>query len=162
MNEIIKPKELSNEEIISLMGVYREEWKYRDETFLAHFFKFFSLSFFVTFFPNLAGLISYDGKSSLVWSASPIVFPILGILCALFGMYYSFCEASRIVNLDKVYYSLMNQLPEKSQKIELFRNDTKRNVVSRILLSIRLNNLLCVIYFFPIFVSILDIISLSK
>ncbi len=151
----------NDEDVISLMAVYREEWQYRDEAFMSHFFKFFSLSFFVIFFPNLAGLINFDDKAVLMQYISPLVFPILGILTALFGVYFSICESSRIVNIDKVYYSLVEQLPDDNLKIKKIRQDTDRNNLSRFFLNIRLNRLLCVMYLFPIFVSIIDIIALT-
>ena len=65
-NKISSSDVLRSEEIITLMGIYREEWKYRDGAFMSTFLKFSLLSLLITFFPNLIGRIGFDQSAPLL------------------------------------------------------------------------------------------------
>lgn len=149
---------LSNEDIINLMSVYRDEWKYRDSTFMSSFFKFSGMSFFITFFPYLIDRIGMNPISPFLLKLHPICFLVFGIISALLGFLYSCAEAKRVEKVDLAYKNLMNQLP-KDARIPMLKDEigNSKNILKKISV-FRLNSLLYFSYIIPIGLSILNII----
>jgi hypothetical protein len=149
---------LRSEEIITLMGIYREEWKYRDSAFMSTFLKFSLLSLLITFFPNLLGRIGFDQSAPLLVSIPPFIFSIFGILSALFGLFYSSAEAQRIVQIDNAYKRLMAQLPEDAQ-VKMLNNKlgNSKNIIKKFQ-SVRLNRVLYYAYLIPIGLAVLNFV----
>lgn len=141
------------ESVLKLMSIYREEWQYRDKAFMSSFFKFSTFSLVITFFPNLVGRIGISNDTPLLTEIPPYIFSILGIICALFGLFYSYSEAKRIVKLDKAYKRLMDLFPE-DYKVDTI---SKKNIYS-----VRLNSVLCCTYIIPIVIAIINFITVYK
>ena len=140
------------------MGIYREEWKYSDGAFMSTFLKFSLLSLLITFFPNLIGRIGFDQSAPLLESIPSFIFSIFGIICALFGLFYSSAEAQRIVQIDNAYKRLMAQLPEDA-RVKMLNNTigNSKNIIKRIQL-VRLNKVLYYAYLIPIGLAILNFV----
>ena len=147
-------KKLDYSELIPLMSAYRDEWQYRDNLFLTNFFRYSSLSLIITFFPDLLGKIGISYTATLVVKVPSIYFSIFGILCALFGVYYSFNEAKKIVKIDEAYKELMLQLPDECRIEQL---DKTKSKLKKCYYSIRLNTVLCFSYIIPIGLAVLNI-----
>lgn len=142
-------KGLSNiENHLALMNMYREEWKYRDQWFVTTFWRLVYLSLIISFLPNF--LAAFSVKSELVTKLPIWVFSVLGIICALFGLYIMIVENKKIIYIDCAYRVLENDLPEKYQVQKIKKYPAK----------LRTNTVLCyVIFSVIILLSIVNIIS---
>lgn len=146
------------EEIISLMGIYREEWQYRDSAFMSSFLKFSLLSLFITFFPYLIDRVGMSSDSPLLETIHPLFFSIFGIICALFGLFYSCAEAKRIEKIDDAYKSLMKQLPEYA-RVKMLKDEigNSKSIIKKFQL-LHLNSVIYYAYLIPIGLAILNIV----
>lgn len=120
---------------IALMEIYREEWKYRDQTFESYFWRFVYLSLIITFLPDF--LKAVGSTPEIMQSFPSWVFPAAGIVCSLLGIYLGFAENRRIRSIDTAYKKLLKSL-------------TKRYLVEeyeKSYLKIRLNLFLCVVVY---------------
>ena len=68
----------STEDIISLMELYRSEWKFRSQEFVSYFWRFIYLSLIITFLPNF--LNAFDVSADIVNLLPNWIFSIFGIV----------------------------------------------------------------------------------
>lgn len=144
----VKTESFDVENYLALMNLYRDEWKYRDQWFISTFWRLVYLSLIISFLPNF--LAAFSVESELVTKLPVWVFSVLGILCALFGLYIMIVENKKITYIDNAYRVLENELPEK-YRVEKMKKSPAR---------LRTNNVLCVVIFLVIILlSIVNIIS---
>lgn len=144
----VKTELFDVENYLALMNLYRDEWKYRDQWFISTFWRMVYLSLIISFLPNF--LAAFSVESELVTKLPVWVFSVLGILCALFGLYIMIVENKKITYIDNAYRVLENELPEK-YRVEKMKKSPAR---------LRTNNVLCVVIFLVIILlSIVNIIS---
>ena len=86
----VKTELFDVENYLALMNLYRDEWKYRDQWFISTFWRMVYLSLIISFLPNF--LAAFSVESELVTKLPVWVFSVLGILCALFGLYIMIVE----------------------------------------------------------------------
>lgn len=89
----VKTELFDVENYLALMNLYRDEWKYRDQWFISTFWRMVYLSLIISFLPNF--LAAFSVESELVTKLPVWVFSVLGILCALFGLYIMIVENKR-------------------------------------------------------------------
>lgn len=144
----VKTESFDVENYLALMNLYRDEWKYRDQWFISTFWRLVYLSLIISFLPNF--LAAFSVESELVTKLPVWVFSVLGILCALFGLYIMIVENKKITYIDNAYRVLENELPEK-YRVEKMKKSPAR---------LRTNNVLCVVIFLVIILlSIVNIVS---
>ena len=144
----VKTELFDVENYLALMNLYRDEWKYRDQWFISTFWRMVYLSLIISFLPNF--LAAFSVESELVTKLPVWVFSVLGILCALFGLYIMIVENKKITYIDNAYRVLENELPEK-YRVEKMQKSPAR---------LRTNNVLCVVIFLVIILlSIVNIVS---
>ncbi|RKI79045.1 hypothetical protein D7V83_15970 [bacterium 0.1xD8-71] len=144
----VKTELFDVENYLALMNLYRDEWKYRDQWFISTFWRMVYLSLIISFLPNF--LAAFSVESELVTKLPVWVFSVLGILCALFGLYIMIVENKKITYIDNAYRVLENELPEK-YRVEKMKKSPAR---------LRTNNVLCVVIFLVIILlSIVNIVS---
>lgn len=133
---------------IDLMNLYRDEWKYRDQWFVSTFWRLVYLSLIISFLPNFLAAVSVE--SELVVKLPVWVFSVLGIICALFGLYIMIVENKKITYIDNAYRVIEEELPEKYRVEKMKKSPAKW----------RTNNVLCFVIF-PVIIllSIVNIIS---
>lgn len=133
---------------IDLMNLYRDEWKYRDQWFISTFWRLVYLSLIISFLPNFLAAVSVE--SELVVKLPVWVFSVLGIICALFGLYIMIVENKKITYIDNAYRVIEEELPEKYRVEKMKKSPAKW----------RTNNVLCFVIF-PVIIllSIVNIIS---
>ena len=130
-----------------LMNLYRDEWKYRDQWFTSIFWRLVYLSLIITFLPNF--LAAFSVESELVTKLPVWAFSVMGILCALFGLYIGIVESKKITYIDCAYRVLEKELPKKYQVKKFKKSPAK----------LRINNVLCiVIYSVIILLSIVNMV----
>ena len=134
----VKTELFDVENYLALMNLYRDEWKYRDQWFISTFWRMVYLSLIISFLPNF--LAAFSVESELVTKLPVWVFSVLGILCALFGLYIMIVENKKITYIDNAYRVLENELPEK-YRVEKMKKSPAR---------LRTNNVLCVVIFLVI------------
>ena len=133
---------------IALMTLYRDEWKYRDQTFITLLWKFVFLSLVITFLPNF--LESNNMTNELVSRLPVEVHSTLGIVCSLFGLYIGLSENKRITNIDLAYREVEKKLPENYCVKKINKHPIK----------LRINITLCVVmYSITILLAITNIVS---
>lgn len=144
----VKTELFDVENYLALMNLYRDEWKYRDQWFISTFWRMVYLSLIISFLPNF--LAAFSVESELVTKLPVWVFSVLGILCALFGLYIMIVENKKITYIDNAYRVLENELPEK-YRVEKMKKSPAR---------LRTNNVLCIaIFLVIILLSIVNIVS---
>ncbi len=144
----VKTESFDVENYLALMNLYRDEWKYRDQWFISTFWRLVYLSLIISFLPNF--LAAFSVESELVTKLPVWVFSVLGILCALFGLYIMIVENKKITYIDNAYRVLENELPKKYRVEKMKKSPAK----------LRTNNVLCVVIFLVIILlSIVNIIS---
>ncbi len=131
----VKTESFDVENYLALMNLYRDEWKYRDQWFISTFWRLVYLSLIISFLPNF--LAAFSVESELVTKLPVWVFSVLGILCALFGLYIMIVENKKITYIDNAYRVLENELPKKYRVEKMKKSPAK----------LRTNNVLCVVIF---------------
>lgn len=142
--------DLSNaEQHIALMALYRDEWKYRDQWFISMFWRLVYLSLIITFLPDF--LEAINAKSELTSRLPVWIYSVVGIACALFGLYIGIVESRKITYIDQAYRRIEEDLPLKYQVEKLGYSPAK----------LRNNNILCItIYVIIILLAIVNMIYL--
>lgn len=120
---------------IALMAIYRDEWKYRDQTFSSYFWRFVFLSLVITFLPDFFAKINF--QSDIMRWFPKWFFPMTGLLCSLLGVYLGYAENQRIESIDEVYKRLAKTF------VGIHRVEEYKTLH----LKIRLNLLLCVVVY---------------
>lgn len=141
------------EELLTLMSIYREEWKFRDNYFSSILWRFLSLSLIITFLPNLVSNIGVSG--TVLIELPTLIYSIAGIICALFGIYLSLCEAKKVEKLDEAYKDLMAKLPEDYKVKSILEEELKNK---KRIFSFRTNNMLCGIFVIVIILAVINIL----
>lgn len=150
------------ENIISLLGMYRDEWKHRDKFFWSVFWKFTYLSLIIGFFPDL--LDRFQIKNTLIANIPNWIFSIAGIAFSVFGLFMAINEMQRIQKLDEIHYRLIDMLPSKYRIERISPNEsTDKHKTERKLavFRVRTNYLLCGVYFIIMVLLIVTIIMKS-
>lgn len=141
------------ENLLSLMTIYRDEWKHRCEEQRSLFWRFVYISLVVTFLPNLTEKIGASSSLSLLKLPTPI-FCAAGILCALFGLLLSLGCTKRIDSVDQAFKRLMDELPV-NYRYQPF-NLPDQGIWGR-LFALKLNPILCIgTYLVVIFLAIVN------
>jgi len=97
-----------SDKIISILGFYYEEWKFRQENLWKRIIQFFIIIFFVSTFPITIGIL--NGIS--IPKIPLVVFPIIGIILSLFFLLFCLSESSRINSIDyKIKLIIQNEFP---------------------------------------------------
>lgn len=137
------------ENILALVAMLKEEWKFRDEHFTSTFWRFAYISLIVTFLPMVIG----QWEISLVNAVPGYIYSIAGILFSLLGLYICIGLEKRIVALDMTYDRILQELPRQYQiqKLDQLRNGK--------FFKVRLNYVLCIsVFSILILLGILNII----
>ena len=118
----------SIEELLSLMTIYRDEWKFRSQEFVSYFWRFLYLSLIITFLPNFLDAINVT--ASIVYVLPAWLFSTFGIMFSVFGLYFGLAENERITNIDNAYRSIEQLLPKefRVQKIDKWYYRPRLNI----------------------------------
>lgn len=128
--------------MLTLMSIYRDEWKYRDSDCVSVTFRYAFISLGITFLPNFATEFKFS-QIPLFQQIPPWAFSIAGIVCSLVSLYVVLASAKRVEFIDDAYKKIMHDLPEV-YKIKSINEDPKiRNRIYRL----RLNAPLAIIVF---------------
>ena len=76
----------STEDIISLMELYRSEWKFRSQEFVSYFWRFIYLSLIITFLPNFLNALMFP---QILLTYYPTGFFLFSELHFLYSAYIS-------------------------------------------------------------------------
>ncbi len=128
--------------IISMLGVYREEWKYRDDLFGKTFWRFAFLSLVIGFFPNLLENFNFSGEIPLL-ALPEWIFSAAGIIIAGFGFFIALNEMKRIEKLDDIYYSLIQELPKGYRIERIVQKEPPERERAKKIFHIKTNYLFC-------------------
>lgn len=140
-----------------MLGVYREEWKYRDELFGKTFWKFTYLSLIIGFFPNLLENFRFSGDIPLL-TLPAWMFSVAGIIIAFFGFFIALNEMKRIEKLDGIYYKLIEKLPEEYHIERIAQEKAHGQKGARKIFRVRTNYLFCAIYALVVLLIVLNLI----
>ena len=123
----------SESDRIALMAIYRDEWKYRDQTFTSYLWRLVYLSLIITFLPNF--LDAMNAKLEIIKKFPSWVFPLAGIFCSLLGLYIGLAAIKRIHSIDEAYQNILKGFPadccvEKYEKSYFFVSGNKTLVLA--------------------------------
>ena len=105
----------SVDQIIALMEIYLDEWKYRDAGFCKQVFKYFYVNFIVTVLPNIASFLKIN-----LPNINPDLFPIIGMIMAFVFLYLGLSDLVRTRAIGDTYVRLMGFLRnEKCRRIQV-------------------------------------------
>lgn len=110
-SEIKKAKELSVDQVISLMEIYLSEWQHRDEMLWMQTFKLFYANLIIIVLPNIASFLEID--------LPPInrnIFPIIGMIMAIVFYYVAIANRFRLRANSLIYENLMELLGDEKYK----------------------------------------------
>lgn len=92
---------LKNNEIISLLSIYEEEWRYRDSAWFSRMFKMNFISFITILIPYLEEYFKIK-----LPNVSNAVFPIIGIVIATLSFVFSLMYARRLKAIGDSIWNL--------------------------------------------------------
>lgn len=118
---------------IALLSIYRDDWKYRDQTFMSYFWRLIYLSLIVSFLPNFFEAINV--QPDIISKLPSWAFPVAGIICSLFGLYLGLAEIKRISSINEKYHDIL----------KTFAQDYIVEQYSTPFLKVSLNKLLCIV-----------------
>lgn len=97
---------LSTDQIISLLDIYESEWQHRNNLLWSQVFKLFYFSIFIIALPLISGGLGFSIPNGLI-----LLFPIAGIIAALFSLYMATSYALRLTVTRDSINKLLNHLP---------------------------------------------------
>ncbi len=110
-----KNEELTNDQIISLMDIYLNEWEHRDGLLWSQVFRCFYATLIVTILPNAAAFVGIE-----LPQINAKMFPVIGIVMSLVFLYVGLGYAMRLQASGKTYAKVMKLLGnEKYQRISI-------------------------------------------
>lgn len=108
-NTNVEMNDCSN--IVDLMDIYLSEWMHRDELFWMQTYKYFYASLIVMLLPKIASFLTIT-----LPTINAIVFPIIGIIMAMFFLYITLAYAKRLEASSKTYQKLIEMLDPALQR----------------------------------------------
>ena len=111
----MKNKTISNSERIAMLGIYMEEWKYRDQTMLATLYKTSFISFVIIMLPYLK---TYFGISQEL-PFKDWMFSLSGIILALIFVPVNIGNLARQKKSSETIKKIIDLLPEELQREEI-------------------------------------------
>ncbi len=104
----------SPEQIIELLGIYMEEWRYRNSLFWNQLFLFFVSALIVFMLPYMEAPFKFDFESANIPEST---FTITGILLSILFVYISIGNAFRSQSSRQTYMSVALKLPEDMRPV---------------------------------------------
>ncbi len=98
---------LTNEEIISLISVYLNEWKHRDDVLWRQVFKFYYVTLITMVFPHITG---YLNANFIIEDAR--LFYYIGLVMSMIFYYVAIAIAMRARASYKAYEKVVNLLED--------------------------------------------------
>jgi len=133
MNKEIQSDLESIENCLSLMSLYRDEWKYRDQAFTSTFWRIVYLSLITIFLPDFLRSINFSNQ--LIVVIPKCIFAFAGIIFCVFGLYIGFAENQRITSLDLAYRNIEKRLPDAYRE-KMAENKLLKLRINYVLLSV--------------------------
>ena len=99
-----------NESTYKMLQYFQDEWKYRHVHIWNILKIFFVVNIAVTLFPFFTGIIDLETKAFYIPS---IIFPIAGLVIAIFTFIILNSEVKRLQAVDIAKYRIANMLPEE-------------------------------------------------
>ena len=119
---------LSTDQIISLMGVYLNEWSCREASLWKQVFVYFYSTLIVMILPYIEPL--GFGEQKII---NPIFFTICGIIMAIMFWIVAFAYAIRLKRVGDTYADLMKFLPEDFRRKAVAEKEGNRNIFYKIM-----------------------------
>lgn len=132
---------LNNTEIVYLLSVYEEEWRYRDNAWFSRTIKMFLISMIIISFPFV-----YINFIKKLPDINKLLFPISGIVVSTLFLFVSLMHAKRLSKIGDTIYKLNTCLKEVYQMERI--DDRKINKFYKTRIS----------YFFSVSIYILEIV----
>lgn len=82
---------LTTDQLITLLDIYESEWQHRNNLLWSQVFKLFYFSVFITALPIISGGLGFNMPK-----VSSLIFPITGIIAAIFSYYMAISYALRL------------------------------------------------------------------
>lgn len=97
-----------NSELISLLSVYEEEWRFRDAAWFSRMFQFFLVSFITILIPYLDQYFNIQ-----LPNISKVLFPVSGVVIATVALIFSLMYASRLNKISSTILRINECFDEK-------------------------------------------------
>jgi len=130
---------LTEEETLSLMSIYLEEFTFRDHLLWSQTFKFFYATLIVILLPNISGMFSLD-----IAAIPSLAFRVTGLIMAVAFLYASLGYVKRLEASTKTYGNIISMLPKQYQRVPL------RTVKFGRLFQGRMSTIIVVLLFFSL------------
>lgn len=130
---------------ISLLNIYLEEWRLRDQLIWSQMYKFFYAILIITLLPNL----DFYLKSNL--PNLPIyIFRGLGIFFSFIFLYVSWGYTVRLHAITDTYQNIINKLPKEYQRKSVQEFKYKEINIGKYF-QLRLDRVICITLFLILF-----------
>ncbi len=126
---------------ISLLNIYLEEWRLRDQLIWSQMYRFFYAILIIILLPNL----DFYLKSNL--PSLPIyIFRILGLLFSFIFLYVSWGYTVRLHAITDTYQNIINTLPKEYQRKSIQEFKYKEINIGKFF-KLRLDRVICITLF---------------
>ncbi len=126
---------------ISLLNIYLEEWRLRDQLIWSQMYRFFYAILIIILLPNL----DFYLKSNL--PSLPIyIFRILGLLFSFIFLYVSWGYTVRLHAITDTYQNIINTLPKEYQRKSIQEFKYKGINIGKFF-KLRLDRVICITLF---------------
>lgn len=100
-------KEISvNSEVLSLLAIYLDEFKHRNELLWSQVYKLFYATLILTLLPNITGLFSIQLPAIL-----EIFYRVIGVIMSIIFLFISLSYAKRLEASSSTYNQTIDLLP---------------------------------------------------
>ena len=103
------------ERIMALMNYYKSEFEYRNMHCWKLLIRFFTLNTVLSLMPFVDGIAGIEFSDSL--ANASYIFPIVGILIAIFSWIILCAETKRMRYVNRIKYQINEKLPEDCRYI---------------------------------------------
>lgn len=117
------------DQIIELLGIYMEEWRYRNSLFWHQLFLLYTSALVVFVLPYMEAPFKFDFTGTHI---SKVVFTAVGMILSFLFVYISLGNAFRAQSSRETYMSVALRLPENMRPVQIGstsenKNDKHRN-----------------------------------
>lgn len=98
-------------QLVSLLSMYYDDWRYRDDSVWKHTYKMFIATVFIMILPNLAGKLKINLNVE--------IFRYAGLAIAIFSFYVGMAYAVRLEASGDTFSRLLGRLPVEYQRTTL-------------------------------------------
>ena len=108
-------KNLTYEQLLQLLTLYQEEWKFQDQLHWSQMYRAFYITLIFMVLPYIATGVGVDISS---FQIVKVIFPVIGCVLAVFSFFISSGYIKKVDAVIERYDTLIEYLPEQYRRRE--------------------------------------------